>query len=108
MAQRLGEAGLAWVVAVGEAVDPTPWYLGGAVRGDGLATLLQQLLTPERPIAGATWADLNGEAWRADEWMTAYLRSAERSLPGPSSVKSVYLLDIISLLPVLRCWRSFA
>jgi 3-oxoacyl-[acyl-carrier-protein] synthase-1 len=66
------------IVAAGESVDPTPWYLGAPIRGDGLAALLQALLTEERPVAGTTYADLNGEAWRVDEWMVAYLRSGRR------------------------------
>lgn len=66
------------ILAAGESVDPTPWYLGAPIRGDGLASLLQALLTADRPIAGTTYADLNGEAWRVDEWMVAYLRSGRR------------------------------
>ena len=77
-AQRLGAPILGRLLAVGEAVDPTPWHLGGAIRGDGLATLLRELLHPELPIAEMTLADLNGESWRVDEWIIAYLRSAAR------------------------------
>lgn len=76
--RRVAERSGLRIVAAGESVDPTPWYLGAPIHGDGLAALLQAILTEERPIAGTTYADLNGEAWRVDEWMVAYLRSGRR------------------------------
>jgi 3-oxoacyl-[acyl-carrier-protein] synthase I len=38
------------------------------------------------PRAGATWCDLNGEPWRVDEWMYAYIRSVANQ-PEPMNLQ---------------------
>ncbi len=61
--------------------EPSPWYGGQPCTGAGLTAALQGALEAglgrdER--ADVTWCDLNGEAWRADEWSYAYLRTSDR------------------------------
>jgi 3-oxoacyl-[acyl-carrier-protein] synthase-1 len=63
------------------ALEPRPWYMGEPCVAEGLTEALQGALSEglvpgER--AGVTWCDLNGEAWRADEWTYAYLRTSDR------------------------------
>lgn len=58
--------------------EQDPWFMGRPSRHGGLTTALQGVFGERASDARAvrTWCDLNGEAWRAAEWMSAYLRSA--------------------------------
>lgn len=66
------------IVAVGQGQEPNPWYTRRPSLAEGLTSALFSVLTPagEPPRAAAvTYADLNGEAWRAHEWSLAYVRT---------------------------------
>ncbi len=63
------------------AMEPNPWYERRPCTGEGLTGAVRGALDgalPESVRADVTWCDLNGEAWRSDEWAYAYLRTAER------------------------------
>ena len=65
------------------AAEPSPWYGGQPATGAGLSQVLGGLLTPEAPHAegpraDVTFIDHNGQNWRAEEWLTAWLRHAPR------------------------------
>lgn len=64
-----------------QAMEPNPWYLGKPCLGEGLTEAVRRALAtglPGSAPAGTVWADLNGESWRVDEWMYAYLRTTDR------------------------------
>jgi 3-oxoacyl-[acyl-carrier-protein] synthase I len=60
--------------------EPAPWYMGNSTQGVGLTRALTRALLPcaeDGSSAQVTYCDLNGEAWRADEWSFAYLRTGK-------------------------------
>ena len=72
---------LAEIVASGSAVEPQPWYSGKPTLGQGLTGALQAIFRAEgleKTRADVTYCDLNGESWRVDEWVYAYLRTGKR------------------------------
>ncbi|XXY48656.1 beta-ketoacyl synthase N-terminal-like domain-containing protein [Sorangium sp. So ce269] len=76
--EREGLASAAEIVAVSETVEPSPWYTRQPSTASALTEALLQVLAPpgEAPRqAVVTYADLNGEAWRAEEWNLAYVRT---------------------------------
>ncbi len=80
LAREIGGRPLAQVVASGRASEPSPWYMGEATQGQGLTDALRGVLDPHGDggyAASVTYADLNGESWRVDEWGYAYLRNAQ-------------------------------
>jgi len=69
------------VVACSAAVEPQPWYSDRPTLGDGLTRALHALFEAEAlegSRADVTYCDLNGESWRVDEWVYAYLRTGKR------------------------------
>jgi len=80
-ADRVRLAPLAELVAFGSAVEPQPWYSGKPTLGQGLTRALQAVFQAEGlkdTRADVTYCDLNGESWRVDEWVYAYLRTGKR------------------------------
>jgi 3-oxoacyl-[acyl-carrier-protein] synthase-1 len=77
----LGLSSLGVITAVSCQDEPFPWYAGTATMGRGLTEAIGLALEaglPQAVRADTTWCDLNGEPWRADEWMYAYLRTGKR------------------------------
>jgi 3-oxoacyl-[acyl-carrier-protein] synthase-1 len=76
-AQQIGARPLAELAGWAREVEPNPWYMGRPTRGEGLTAALRGALERDGSDlrADLTYADLNGEAWRVDEWMYAYLRT---------------------------------
>ncbi len=68
----------AQIIATAAALEPSPWYGGQPATGNGLAAVYDHLLTPENPRADVTYIDHNGQNWRAEEWLTAWLRHGPR------------------------------
>ena len=60
------------------AAEPSPWYGNQPADGSGLSAVLGGLLPPDGPRADVTFIDHNGQNWRAEEWLTAWLRHAPR------------------------------
>ncbi len=80
-AERKGLIPLAEVVACSAEVEPQPWYSDKPTLGEGLTRALQALFDSEwlrDSRADVTYCDLNGESWRVDEWVYAYLRTGKR------------------------------
>jgi 3-oxoacyl-[acyl-carrier-protein] synthase-1 len=80
-ARDIGAQPLAQVVAFSRAIEQSPWYMGEPTTGQGLTDALRGALDPQgdgRHSAAVTYADLNGESWRVDEWGYAYLRNAKQ------------------------------
>lgn len=79
--RRAGLTSLALLAPPVRGTEPHPWYAGAPCCGEGLTDALRGALDAGLPAghrAGTTWCDLNGEAWRADEWAYAYLRTSDR------------------------------
>ncbi len=59
--------------------EPKPWYLEEPSAAVGLTRAIQSVFAPAGPgvRADITMCDLNGEAWRAEEWSFAYLRTVK-------------------------------
>ncbi|MDY6993602.1 MAG: beta-ketoacyl synthase N-terminal-like domain-containing protein, partial [Pseudomonadota bacterium] len=78
-AQRYNLQPLAEIVALSQAMEPNPWYMGHATQGQGLTQtlheLFDQVVPPYPKKADVVFCDLNGESWRVDEWGYAYLRT---------------------------------
>lgn len=71
---------LAEIAGVGQATEPRPWYEENAPQGQGLTQAFWQALRPQGGStlrADVTYCDLNGETWRSDEWVFAYLRTGK-------------------------------
>jgi 3-oxoacyl-[acyl-carrier-protein] synthase-1 len=63
------------------ANEPNPWYEGRPCLGEGLTEAMSAALEaglPPGARADTTWCDLNGEPWRAEEWVLAYTRTSDR------------------------------
>jgi 3-oxoacyl-[acyl-carrier-protein] synthase-1 len=71
---------LGWVLGATRAVEPSPWFTGRPTQARGLTRALADLFAghPPEVKADVTYCDANGESWRADEWMYAYLRTSDR------------------------------
>ena len=94
-AREQGWRPLARLLAVGHGSEPHPWYSGQAHLAEGLTQAVQAAFAePETENLSVTsvWSDLNGEAWRAEEWSYTYLRSAAHH-PEP-----------MNLLHPADCW----
>ena len=68
----------AQVLATCHSMEPKPWYTFELSIAEGLTKTFHGVLTADMPIANETWADLNGELWRAEEWALAYIRTGSR------------------------------
>jgi len=75
-----GLAPLAEILGVVTTEEPRPWYSDYPTLGEGLTLALHQLFDHSMPPNGKatlTYCDMNGESWRVDEWLYAYLRTAK-------------------------------
>lgn len=66
------------IIDVHQTVEADPWYTYRPSTANALTEALFGVLVPpgEAPRqAVTTYADLNGEAWRAEEWNLAYVRT---------------------------------
>jgi 3-oxoacyl-[acyl-carrier-protein] synthase I len=79
-ARRLGITRRARLVGIGRAQEPSPWYMDRPTRGKGLSSAMTAALRslPRDQLAAMVYSDANGEPWRADEWMFAYMRTGGR------------------------------
>lgn len=70
---------LARLVSTAVATEPYPYFSQGVCIGAGLTEVFHQVLAKdEKNQADWTISDLNGESFRASEWMYAYLRTAKQ------------------------------
>ncbi len=80
-AVRLGLTAPVQILSTGRGAEERLWHTGLPNLGTGLSqafhTLFASEWTPPRRVR-ATYCDLNGESWRADEWGYAYVRTGER------------------------------
>ena len=76
----VGRTGCAYLASPSWAAEPHPWYSHRPSLAEGLTTAIAGVFAspPARDMrADVTYADLNGEPWRADEWSAAYIRTAD-------------------------------
>jgi 3-oxoacyl-[acyl-carrier-protein] synthase-1 len=88
-ASEIGARPLAEIAASARATEPSPWYMGEPIQGQGLTDALRGALDPRGDGGSAVamvYADLNGESWRVDEWGYAYLRNAQ-NIQDPLDIK---------------------
>jgi len=88
-AHENGARPLAELRAASRAIEPKPWHLGEPTLGEGLTAAVRGALDPRGTggyTASMTYADLNGETWRVDEWGYAYMRTA-RHHQGPLDIR---------------------
>ena len=64
------------LVAAADGEEPFAWHSGEAASGAGLAEAIDAVCCAAGVKADATYADQNGEMWRAEEWAVSYLRTA--------------------------------
>jgi 3-oxoacyl-[acyl-carrier-protein] synthase-1 len=79
-AARAGWTPLAELLRVSNTLEPGLWFQGEATQGQGLTDAFWQVLRGANGPAlraDVTYCDLNGEAWRSDEWVFAYLRTGK-------------------------------
>lgn len=77
---RYGLRSFGRIVATSQAIEPNPWYLRRPSTVEGLTKAISDVLRPpgvEPRHAAVTYADLNGESWRAEEWNLAYTRTGQ-------------------------------
>lgn len=77
LARALRVRPIATVRATGSGYEPDPWYAGRPCFARGLTDAIRSIVVRPANIVRTdiTFADLNGEAWRAEEWSFAYLRT---------------------------------
>jgi 3-oxoacyl-[acyl-carrier-protein] synthase-1 len=66
------------IVRLAEGVEENPWYTQRPSTAEALSRAIFGVIGPtssEPQRADVTYADLNGEAWRAEEWSLAYVRT---------------------------------
>lgn len=79
-ANHAGLTPVAEILRVSNTLEHRLWFQGIATQGEGLTEAFWQVL---RGVNGptlradVTYCDLNGEAWRSDEWALAYLRTGK-------------------------------
>ena len=59
-----------------EGDEPRRWHADESESGGGLADAIDGACREAGAVADLTYADQNGEMWRAEEWAVAYLRTA--------------------------------
>jgi 3-oxoacyl-[acyl-carrier-protein] synthase-1 len=69
---------LASVLALSFAPESAPWYTGNPTTGHAATAVFRTALDAANVSGVSTVADLNGESWRVDEWVLAYLRTGDR------------------------------
>lgn len=72
--EQYGLSVTCWVDRAASAEEPYPWYTEKPNQGEGLSAVLSHLLD-DAHLAPISYCDQNGEAWRAEEWAYAYLRT---------------------------------
>ncbi len=71
----------ATIIGQGRGNEPRPWWGKDPTLGEGLTQAFQAAFkSPAFPTGQiqVTYSDLNGEAWRAEEWSYAYVRTGKR------------------------------
>lgn len=71
---------LAMILSVVSGEEPNPFTSDGICIGEGLTKILHRTLAVLREGELANWTicDMNGESFRANEWMYAYLRTGPK------------------------------
>jgi 3-oxoacyl-[acyl-carrier-protein] synthase I len=84
---------LARLIGIGVGVEPQPWFTEQPCAATGLTTALRAAFSEsgESLRADRTWCDLNGEAWRVDEWMYAYIRTVNNQ---PEPLRLIHPADL--------------
>jgi len=80
-AQSMGLACAAEIVSTGRGAEQRLCFTGMPNLGEGLTQALHAAFSSEHcPLQQlrATYSDLNGESWRADEWGYTFVRTGER------------------------------